>query len=691
MSMPRGESQKLQQLIQRRTFVQGLALSTAGLAGAHLGTAQAQASTAVPAVLRGTEFDLRIGATEVNITGRRRMATTVNGSIPAPVLYWKEGTTVTLRVTNTLPVTSSIHWHGILLPAEMDGVPGLSFNGIAPGETFVYRFPVKQYGTYWYHSHSGFQEQTGLYGGLVIEPAAGESVRADVDHVLMLSDWTDEDPERVLHNLKASSDYYNYQLPTVGDFFRDVSTMGFAAAWERRREYNRMRMNPTDLADISSATYTYLANGQPPAANHTIPIRAGQRVRLRVINSAASSIFDLRIPGLKLTVVAADGQHVEPVAVDELRISTAETYDLIVTPDQDRAYTVFAQTIDRTGFARATLAPRPGMTAPIPPLDAKTWLTMEDMGMGDMQGMGHGSMPGMSGGMRPAAPATGGMQGMQHGTPTPAPAPSGGMQGMQHGSMPGMQHSTPAPAPAPSGGMQGMQQGSMPGMQHGTPTPAPAPSSNMQGMQHGSMPGMQHGTPAPAPAPSGGMQGMQHGSVPRGQGMQSGDMQMDTSPAVDNRAMSPGPVVTDPGPRLRNNGRRVLVYSDLRTVGGPIDTRQPSRDIVLRLTGNMRRFIWGIDGKKFSEAQPIYLSFGERVRFVLINDTMMSHPMHLHGMWSEVEDTQGKFLVRKHTVNVHPGKFINFQVTADARGQWAFHCHHLYHMEVGMFRKVIVE
>jgi CopA family copper-resistance protein len=650
MNMGDGRSQPPRQPLKRRTFVQGLALSSAGLAGLPFNSVSAQSGAAAPTVLRGTEFDLRIGATEVNITGRRRMATTVNGTIPAPVLYWKEGTTVTLRVTNTLPVTSSIHWHGILLPAEMDGVPGLSFNGIAPGETFVYRFPVKQYGTYWYHSHSGFQEQTGLHGGLVIEPAAGESVRADVDLVLMLSDWTDEDPERVLHNLKASSDYYNYQMPTVGDFFRDVSTMGFPAAWERRKEWNRMRMNPTDFADISGATYTYLANGQPPAANHTLPFRAGQRVRLRVINSAASSIFDLRIPGLKLTVVSADGQHVEPVTVDELRISTAETYDLVVTPEQDRAYTVFAQTIDRTGFVRATLAPRPGMTAPVPPLDAKTWLTMDDMGMGDMQGMEHGSIPGMQGMSPPAGAA-------------PAPASSGGTQGMQHGSMPGMQGLPPTPATAPRSGMQGMDHGSVPGMQGGSAAQAPAGKSAGPSMQQG------------------GMQGMQG----------DGGMQMDTSPAIDNRAMSPGPVVTDPGPRLRNNGRRVLVYSDLRTIGGPIDSRQPSRDIVLRLTGNMRRFIWGFDGKKYSEAEPIRLSFGERVRFVLVNDTMMSHPIHLHGMWSEVEDVDGRFLVRKHTVNVHPGKYINYQVTADARGQWALHCHHLYHMEVGMFRKVIVE
>jgi CopA family copper-resistance protein len=537
--------------------------------------------------------------------------------LPAPVLRWKEGTTVTLRVTNTLPVTSSIHWHGILLPAEMDGVPGLSFTGIAPGETFVYRFPVRQSGTYWYHSHSGFQEQTGLYGPIIIDPERAESAQAAADEVIVLSDWTDEEPERVLQKLKAQSDYYNYQIPTVGDFFRDVSTMGFAGAWERRKEWNRMRMNPTDLADITAATYTYLVNGAPPAANHTIITRPGQRMRLRVVNSGASTIFDVRIPGLKLTVVAADGQAVQPVEVDELRIMPAETYDLLVTPG-DRAYTFFGQSIDRMGYARATLAPRPGTSAPVPALDPPTWLTMEDMGMGDMQGM-------------------------QHGTGQQAPAPAA-PQGMQHG---GGHAATPA---AP-----------MPGMRH-APATSPAPA----------MPGMDQ--PAPQSGPGG------HGSMP-----------MDTAPAVDNRSMSPGPVVTDPGPRLRGNGRRVLVYSDLHTVGGALDPRAPTRDVVLRLTGNMRRFIWGFDGKKYSEAEPIRLSFGERVRFVLINDTMMSHPIHLHGMWSEVEDVQGRFLVRKHTVNVHPGKYIHFRVTADARGQWAFHCHHLYHMEAGMFRKVVVE
>lgn len=641
--------------VRRRTFVQGLATCmAAGAASAAWSDAAAQSSTGTgPAVLSGTEFDLTIGATPVNITGRSRMATTVNGTLPAPVLRWKEGSTVTLRVRNTLPVTTSIHWHGILLPAEMDGVPGLSFEGIAPGETFVYRFPVRQSGTYWYHSHSGFQEQTGLFGPLVIDPARPDPVRADSDHVLVLSDWTDEDPERVFAKLKAQSDYYNYQIPTVGDFFRDVSSMGFAAAWERRKEWNRMRMNPTDVADITAATYTYLVNGTPPAANHTIPARRGERVRLRVINSSASSVFDVRIPGLKIEVVAADGQWVQPVMVDEFRISTAEVYDVLVTPQEDRAYTFFAQAIDRMGFARATLAPRPGMSAQVPALDPPSWLAMEDMGMGEMAGM-HG----------------GGMGGTQMQPPQATRAPAPAQAGMGH-DMPGMQHGTPAPAPAPASGMQGMDHSSMQGMQgmqQGTPpaTPGSAPATGMQGMDHSNMSGMP------------GMQGMQ-------------GMQMDTSPAVDNRAMSPGPVILDPGPRLRGNGRRVLMYNDLHTLGGSIDPRQPSRDIVLRLTGNMRRFIWGFDGKKYSEAEPINLSFDERVRFILINDTMMTHPIHLHGMWSEVEDEAGRFLVRKHTVNVHPGKYIKFQVTADARGQWAFHCHHLYHMEAGMFRKVVVQ
>lgn len=417
--------------LSRRRFVQGVAATGAAAAWGPLAApSMAQAlPPGAPNVLSGTDFELKIGSTPINITGRPRIATTVNGSVPAPTLRWREGTTVTLRVTNTLPVTSSIHWHGILLPAEMDGVPGLSFEGIAPGKTFVYRFEVKQSGTYWYHSHSGFQEQTGLYGAIVIDPARPEAIATDSEHVVMLSDWTDEKPERIFSKLKAVSDYYNYQIPTVGDFFRDVSTMGMAKAWARRAEWASMLMNPTDLADLTAATYTYLVNGASPAANHTILAQPGRRMRLRLINSGASSIFDVRIPGLKMSVVSADGQAVTPVLVDELRISTAETYDVIVTMQGDQAYTLFAQAIDRMGYARATLAPRAGMTAPVPQLDPPTWLTMEDMGMGDMSGMA----------------------GMQHGATSPAAASMAGMQPTpMTGAMPQMDHGTSANQSSPA-------------------------------------------------------------------------------------------------------------------------------------------------------------------------------------------------------------------------------------------------
>lgn len=551
------------------------------LAGLHAwpGAAIASQKRDQP-TLEGTEFDLVIAESPVNFTGRAHQATTINGGIPGPLLRWREGATVTLRVTNRLKDPSSIHWHGILLPFEMDGVPGISYPGIAPGETFTYKFKVQQSGTYWYHSHTRFQEQTGVYGPIVIDPAGADRVKADRDYVLVLSDWTDNDPEWIFKRLKQSSDFFNYQMPTVGDFFRDVRNMGFSKAFDKRMTWDRMRMNPTDLSDVSSAAFTYLANGTPPAGNWTALARPGERVRLRVINSAATTYFDVRIPGLKMTVVSADGQDVEPVAVDEFRVGVAETYDVIVQLPDDRAYTIFAQSIDRTGYARATIAPRLGMSAPVPPLDPKTWLTMTDMGMGSQEGM------------------------------------QGGDQGMAD--------------------MKGMQGNDM---------------SSMKGMENNAL---------------------------------------GTGPTVDNRAMSPSISLSDPGPRLRDNGRRVLTYADLRTLGGPIDKRSATREITLRLTGNMRRFIWGFDGKKFSDADPIQFKYGERLRITLINDSMMNHPIHLHGMWSEVENEDGKFQVRKHTVNVQPGKQISYLVTVDARGQWAYHCHLLYHMEAGMFRKIVV-
>ncbi|UUX96676.1 copper resistance system multicopper oxidase [Aquabacterium sp. J223] len=671
---------------QRRRFSIGVGLATCGVAAGGFAAQRAAAqapdgrpASGAPPMLSGTEFDLSIGTTAVNFTGAQRTAITVNGSLPAPVLRWKQGTTVTMRVTNTLAEATSIHWHGLLLPFRMDGVPGISFDGIRPGETFVYRFPVVQSGTYWYHSHSAFQEQLGLYGPIVIDPEGANPVTSDREHVMFLSDWTDETPERLFAKLKIQSDYYNFQVPTVGDFMRDMSQMGWKAAWARRKEWNQMRMSPTDTVDVSSAAYTYLVNGHPPTSNWTAIARPGERVRLRFVNGSASSIFDVRIPGLPMTVVATDGQDVQPVTVDEFRISTAETYDVIVQLPEERAYTVFVQSIDRMGYARATLAPHAGLQAEVPPLDPRTWLTMADMGMGGMK-MDAG-MPGMS------DMQGGGKQGMQ------------GMQGMGGGSVRSADKAASTAAAPDSGAGAGHDMSSMPGMR-GMPAPG---GHRMDGMQEKNL--------APAAAASAAsaskqaaaraghdmssMPGMQGGSMQGMQGMQGSDMgamkMEQPSVAIDNRAMNPGPSVNDPGPRLRDNGRRVLVYADLHTVGGPIDPRPPGREIVLRLTGNMRRFIWGFDGKKYSEAEPIRLRFGERVRITLINDTMMSHPIHLHGMWSEVEDADGQFLVRKHTVNVNPGSRLSYRVSVDAPGQWAFHCHLLYHMESGMFRKVVVE
>ncbi|MEC4722864.1 copper resistance system multicopper oxidase [Noviherbaspirillum sp. CPCC 100848] len=653
----------------RRRFVTGLAAGGAlAVAGPFGRLAWAASDTGKIKTMQGTEFDLAIGSTPVNFTGKERHATTVNGGVPGPLLRMREGTTVTLRVTNRLAEDSSIHWHGLILPFEMDGVPSFSFPGIGPGETFTYQFKVQQSGTYWYHSHSRFQEQTGVYGPIVIDPAGPDPIQADRDYVVMLSDWTDDEPEWIFRRLKQSSDFFNYQMPTVGDFFQDVRQMGLSKAFEKRRMWDQMRMNPTDLGDVSGATFTYLTNGTSPAGNWTAIARPGERVRLRFINGAATSIFDVRIPGLKMTVVSADGQNVEPVTVDEFRISVAETYDVVVQMPDDRAYTIFAQSIDRSGYTRGTLAPRLGMSAAVPEMDPKTWLSMVDMGMGNMPGHDMGAMN-VQGSPQPSA-----AMGQSH--------PPGG----QHGGAAGTTATSPSPG-------AGHAMHDMPGHTMGGATPgaAQAAPSGMAGHDMSAM----NSQSTPASAQGGGnmaghtMEGMAGMSGHDMSSMQDMTM-LGTEPGVDSRSMAPSKSLSDPGPRLRDNGRRVLTYADLRTIGGPIDQRPPSREITLRLTGNMQRFIWGFDGKKFHEAEPVYFKYGERLRVTLINDSMMNHPIHLHGMWSEVENENGQFQVRKHTVNVQPGKQLTFQVTADAIGQWAFHCHLLYHMEAGMFRKVIV-
>jgi len=580
----------------RRRFVQGVALSSAaaglGLLGAPNAWAAGHKDTLIgahhPNVLSGPDFALNIGEAPVNFTGVRRQATTVNGGIPGPVLRWKEGTTVTLRVTNHMRVSTSIHWHGILLPFQMDGVPGISYEGIAPGETFVYRFPVRQSGTYWYHSHTRFQEQTGLYGPIVIEPAGAERYPSDRDYVVMLNDWSDDDPEHIYATLKRQSDYYNFAEPTAPEFFHDVRTLGLQKALAKRRMWNTMRMSPADLSDVSAYTYTYLMNGRTPAGNWTGLFKPGEKIRLRFINGSSMTYFDVRIPGLKMTVIAADGQDVDSVPVDEFRIGVAEIYDVLVEPQEDRAYTVFAQSIDRTGYARGTLTPREGLQADVPAMDPRKPLAMVDM-MGAMaMGGGHAGMQGMA--------------------------------GMKHGGMPGMA---------------------------------------MKGMADDAMVKAHHA-------------------------------RTEYGPGVDMRVDMPRTNIDDPGVGLRDNGRRVLTYADLHTIGGPIDAREPSREIEMHLTGNMERYIWSFDGVKFADAKPVHFKYGERLRIVLVNDTMMPHPIHMHGMWSELENPDGQFQVRKHTVSVQPAQRVSYAVSADAPGRWAYHCHMLYHMEAGMFRELVV-
>jgi len=588
----------------RRRFVQGVAAAGALAAGWPL--RGALAAPRAP-VLSGTEFQLKIGPAPINITGRPRTATAINGSVPGPILRWREGDTVTLAVTNLLSEPTSIHWHGILLPNPMDGVPGLTFRGIAPGETFVYRFPVRQNGTYWYHSHSKFQLQTGVYAPLIIEPKAGYAQAFDRDYAIILSDWSDEDPAAILSNLKFQADYYNFGQRTLGTFLADAARDGLAATIEDRLMWGQMRMSPTDILDVTGATYTYLTNGQPPGANWTALFRPGERVRLRFINGSFMSIFDLRIPDLPMMVVQADGVDVEPVTVDQFRFGPGETYDVIVQPRADRAFTILAQAEDRSGFARGILAPRPGMAAPVPAMDPRPLRTMTDMGM-EHGAMGQGAMGGMN-------------------------MSQGAMPGMDHGAMPGMQ----------------MGQGAMPGM------PAQAP------LQHDAMPGMA------------GMTG-------------AATTQIRQSVSVDNVAMMPKERLNDPGGGVPE-GRRVLRYTDLRATAKAEDPRPPSREITIHLTGNMERFIWGMDGKKFSQSEPILLQAGERVRFVLINDTMMEHPMHLHGMFSELENGQGEYRPHKHTINVKGGERLSFLFTA-VPGRWAFHCHLSFHMDAGMFREV---
>jgi CopA family copper-resistance protein len=564
----------------RRRFVQGLVgggiLSAGFSSSSHVFGSPELSGVRRPEELQGKIFNLTIDETMVNFTGSAHRATSINGSIPGPTLRWKEGEEVTINVTNRLNERTSLHWHGMILPFQMDGVPGISFPGIAPGETFQYRFKVQQSGTYWYHSHSAFQEMTGMYGAIIIEPASHEEIQSDQDHVIMLSEWTDEDPMYVFQKLKTMGHLYNFNQPSLPGLVRDIAERGLGAAMNKRDMFNVMRMKPTDLADLSAETLTYLVNGVTPAGNDTSLFTKGQRVRLRIINAAGNTFFDVRIPDLPMTIVQVDGMNVEPITVDEFRCGAGETFDVIVAPTED-AYTFFAETMDRTGFARGTLSTRPGLSAPVPQRREAQWLSMADM-MGNMSGGGE----------------------------------------------------------------------------------------DMAGMGHGDMP------------------------MPMGNPVRGRHATSEFGPSTDMRVDFPRTNLDDPGVGLRDASHRVLSLADLRSLHGPFDVREPEREIELHLTGNMERYSWSIDGLEYGKSTPIHFRHGERLRVHLHNDTMMTHPMHLHGMWSDIEDENGNFLVRRHTVPVQPAQRASFSVTADALGRWAWHCHLLFHMDAGMFREVVV-
>lgn len=559
-------------------------------------------------------MDLEIRAERLAIAGGTGNGMTINGTIPGPLIELYEGHEALLRVTNHLPEDSSIHWHGILLPFQVDGVPGVSFPGIAPGDTFEASFPVRQSGTYWYHSHSGLQEQSGVFGPLVVHPAKPDPFRYDRDYVVILSDWTFEDPYRVLAKLKKVSDYYNFQRRTVADFVRDVSGTGLVDTVRDRLSWGAMRMNPTDILDVTGYAYTYLLNGAHPDGNWTGLFAPGERIRLRFINGSAMTYFNVRIPDLPMTLVAADGPLVEPFEIEEFQIGVAETYDVVIEP-QDRAYTIFAESMDRSGYARGTLAPREGMTAEVPALRERPLRTMVDMGM-DM-GMAMGTQMEKD---ETAAPLVAGHGGHEDAAPT--------------------------------------HPGHRPGMR--------MPPSEADESRHGAM-----GAAGPVVA--------RHAPGGHGPGNASvADVQR-------NR-------LGEPGAGLAEVDHRVLVYQDLRSLQPRADaTKAPDREIELHLTGNMERFMWSFDGLKFSEVDgPIELQYGERVRLILVNDTMMEHPIHLHGMFMELDNGHGERMPLKHTISVKGGERLSVLVDAIEPGPWAFHCHLLYHMELGMFRVVRV-
>ena len=551
--------------------------------------------------LSGAKIDLHIADGRFATGGRSGHAIAVNGTVPGPLIRMKEGEQTILSVHNMLDVDSSVHWHGLLLPFQFDGVPGISFPGIRPGARFDVPLTPRQSGTYWWHSHSGLQEQVGHYGPIIIDPAGPDPVQYDREHIILLSEFTPMHPHQIMKKLKVSEGYFSMQKTSATD--------DYPLSGEDRRMWGKMRMMPTDIADVSAPTYTYLINGHGPEDGLELPYKPGERVRLRIINGSAMTFFNVRLPGLPMTVVQADGQNVQPVAVDELQIGVAETYDVVVTPTEAGAFAIAAESMDRSGMAQASLTSQPGRKAAFPALRDPPLLSMVDMGLG---GMDHGGD-----GTEPAEP-------------------------MDHSKM---DHEA---------------------MGHAMPEATPAGGYDMGTMDM-----------------SGGMDMRDISLLPD---------TVKVGPGIDMVAMNPQDRTGYPGLGLDDVQHRVLNYRLLRPLTMDHQKRSPDREMELHLTGNMERYMWSFDGKKMSAVgdDPIRFGFDERVRVKLVNDTMMAHPIHLHGMFFEVVNGQGHHQPKKHTVIVQPGSSATFDVTTDEPGDWAFHCHLLYHMHAGMMQTVSV-
>lgn len=601
-------------------------------------------STAAPGALGAVrEYHLTIAQEDVRIRDNTAGAMTINGQIPGPTLYFEKGDTARIHVTNEMNAATSIHWHGLLVPPSMDGVPFVTQVPIQPGATFVYEFPIRQTGTYWYHSHSELQEQSGLYGSIVIDDGRHPVDRA---YVVLLSDWTTEDPHEVLRTLKRGSHWYALEKGASQSIF------GAAKAGRLGDYFSRelQRMPPMDIADVA---YDYfLSNGRPETA---LAAEAGEKVRLRVINGSATTYFHLNFSGGPMTIISADGQRVEPVKEDLFLIGVAETYDVLVTLPERGAYELRATAHDGSGVTSTWLGQgekHPARTIPRPDL-------YEPMAHGDA-GSVLALTPAAAMGMSDARVEAGAFD---------HPGTGHGGHDMGLGEMPAAREH-----PGQHGGGGSMARG-MPdhhghGVAHKPEHDAMPRESSPSAHVHGQMPAAEHVGHEQMPAAGA------HVSAARPFSHRFGLLEAD----VASR------------PELASEGgkeRPSTPYARLKAAE-PTDppAGAPVREIRLTLDGDMQRYTWFIDNQPVSEADTIRVREGEVVRFILINRTMMHHPMHLHGHFFRVINGQGDRAPLKHTVDVAPMATTVIEFYTDEIGDWLFHCHLLYHMKSGMTRLV---